>query len=79
MMLQGIEMYKIYFGINMEVDLINFQQDAPYSVYYISVGSFTGHTSQLFDNKWTPTVRYTWISSNSRKRADGSRSGYPGT
>ena len=50
-MLQGIEMYKIYFGINMEVDLINFQQDAPYSVYYISVGSFTGHTSQLFDNK----------------------------
>ena len=36
----------------------------------------TGLTSQLFHNKWIPTVRYTWISSNSTTRADGSRSGY---
>ena len=34
----------------------------------------TGLTSQLFHNKWIPTVRYTWISSNSTTRADGSRS-----
>jgi len=27
-------------------------------------------------NKWIPTVWYTWISSNSTMRADGSRSGY---
>jgi len=26
--------------------------------------SDTGLTSQLFHNKWIPTVRYTWISSN---------------
>ena len=36
----------------------------------------TGLTSQIFHNKWIPTVRYTWISSNSTTRADGSRSGY---
>ena len=36
----------------------------------------TGLTSQLFHNKWIPTVRYTWISSNLKTRADGSRSGY---
>ena len=36
----------------------------------------TGLTSQLFHNKWIPTVRYTWIGSNSTARADGSRSRY---
>jgi len=36
----------------------------------------TGLTSQLIHNKWTPTVRYTWISSNLTTTADGSRSGY---
>jgi len=36
----------------------------------------TGLTSQLFHNKWIPTVRYTWISSNSTTRAEGSSSGY---
>jgi len=36
----------------------------------------TGLTSQLFHNKWIPTVRYTWISCNSSTRADGSRPGY---
>ena len=35
-----------------------------------------GLTSQLFHNKWVPTVWYTWISSNSTTRADGSRSAY---
>ena len=32
-------------------------------------------TSQLFHNKWLPTVRYTWISSNSTTRANSSRAG----
>jgi len=36
----------------------------------------TGLTSQLFHNKWIPTIRYTWISSNLTTRANGSRSGY---
>ena len=36
----------------------------------------TSLTSQLFRNKWIPTVRYTWISSNSTTRAVGSRSEY---
>ena len=36
----------------------------------------TSLTSQLFHNKWIPTVRYTWISSDTTTRADGSRSGY---
>jgi len=35
----------------------------------------TGLTSQLFHNRWIPTVHYTWISNNST-RADGSRSVY---
>jgi len=33
-------------------------------------------TSQLFHNKWISTIRYTWISSNSTTRANGSRSLY---
>jgi len=94
-------------------NLIIFQQDATYSVYYSQytgphcwyptnnssythqyngtliteqnrgeqnplflLAIDTGPTSQLFHNKWIPTVRYTWISSNSTTRADGSRSGY---
>ena len=36
----------------------------------------TGLTSQLFHNKWIPTVRYTWISSISTTKAECSRFEY---
>ena len=36
----------------------------------------TGLKSQLFHNKWIPTIRHTWISFNSTTKAGGSRSGY---
>jgi len=36
----------------------------------------TGLTSQPFHKKWIPTIWYTWISSNSTMRVDGSRSRY---
>jgi len=36
----------------------------------------TGLTSQHFHNRWIPTVWYTWISSDSTTRVDGSRPRY---
>ena len=43
-------------------------------LFHLAINS--GLTSQFFHNKRIPTVRYTWISSKSTTKADGSRSGY---
>ena len=37
--------------------------------------SYGRYSFVMLHNKWIPTVRYTWDSSNSTTRADGSRSG----
>ena len=38
---RGVEVFYIHGSVHRELDLITVQQDATYSVYYISVGSST--------------------------------------
>ena len=61
--------------------IIRSSYNCNYSFWYWLTGStkipsrcWVGTDSFVMHNKWIPTVRYTWISSNST-RAGGSRSG----